>query len=181
MTASHILEFLGLPTNFLEEEYWKQAQKNNFSVTYQMSSLQLYEMDNFSEIQNDLKSLKERLSEISQNNLQELQSEILKCLTPLNEFGFLRGDFGRSFRRMQLTLDVVRDFNPDHDKKICELGTNSGAWTIMHFLLKGVVIPQDYTGCDLVPEFCQLLAIFGVDMYICNLAKDKLTNIMPSG
>ena len=157
----------------------ESLKRPEYSEIAKMSHIDIFNLSNLSNLRSSHHDTKIKLNQISDENKKSLQSKALSYFSYSNLLNFSLNKSGRSSGRMNNILKIVREFDPKKQKNICEIGTDIGRFTAMWLLDQKAVDPKKYTGCDIIPESCYFLSLFDFDMYICNLAKEKPSLIMP--
>lgn len=158
--------------------------KQEFSLLYNLTPRQLFDFSNLESFRKDQIAFAKLIDSLSEDSLKILKDEVYSIIkNPKkrsgNQFGFYHNNFGSSKTRMELTLNLLKkSVSKNHDPKICELGTNAGGWTLLWFLHHNVIDPKKYTGCDIIPDYCRLLKVFGSNILPLNLAKEDPTTIL---
>lgn len=153
------------------------------SIFYNSSSREIFDFSNLDIFRKDQVLFNEKIDSLDQESLNTLRQEVINILKrpkPKSHFGFYYNDFGSSKQRMDLSLELLKKSIKDKDEpKICELGTCHGGWTSLWFLHNDVINPKNYFGCDIIPDYCRLLKIFGMNITPINLAKEDFASILP--
>jgi len=153
------------------------------SIFYNSSPREIFNFLSLDIFRKDQVSFNEKIDSLDQESLNVLRQEVINILKqskPKSHFGFDYNDFGNSKRRMDLSLELLKkSIKNEAEPKICELGTCHGGWTSLWFLHNNVINPQNYFGCDIIPDYCRLLKIFGMNITPINLAKEDFTSILP--
>jgi len=158
--------------------------KEEFSFFYNLTPRQLFELSSLESFRKDQVEFASLIDSLNDNSLKILREEVFSIIkSPKkksgNQFGFYHNNFGSSKERMKLTLELLQKSvcrNPE--LKICELGTNAGGWTMLWFLHNNMIDPKKYIGCDIIPDYCRLLKVFGSNILPINLAKEDPTKIL---
>lgn len=153
------------------------------SVFYDLSVREIFDLLSLDELRKDQHFFNEKIDSLDQESLNILRQEVINILKrqkAKSHFGFYYNDFGNSKRRMDLSLELLKKSIKDKvEPKICELGTCHGGWTSLWFLYNNAINPKKYFGCDIIPDYCRLLKIFGMDVIPVNLAKEDFVSILP--
>ena len=182
-SIGEIIDAAGLHPDFLSRDFWVHSISGKGSKTYDMTELDLYREEDLSKIRAHNQIIKKKIAKLSDHEKGVLRTHVWATLSHeaaffwINEEKWVESTHrnGSSPARIKHVTEKIVDSKA---KKICELGVNCGAWTSLHNIYFKHVLPEDYVVCDLVPEFSHLHLSLGVDSYICNLAREKTSEII---
>jgi hypothetical protein len=156
---------------------------NDRSQTYDLSVEELFNMNDMNLFRKDHAQFQNTLLQLSVEDKLLVKNEILQAVKNYRKnsnFNFYELKFGSSKKRMELSLQLLKSAtNNDNKKRVCELGSNTGEWTALWFLHNQAIDSSLYSCCDIIPEYCQLLSLFGFHAVPLNLAKENIIELMP--
>jgi len=146
-----------------------------------LSVRQIFDLYDLELFRKEQKDFSEKIDQLDDEALQLLREEvfsIIKNKNPKSPFGFYYGDFGNSKSRMDLSLLLLKkSIKEKENPKVCELGTCHGGHTSLWFLHNGIINPKNYFGCDIIPDYCKFLKVFGMNIIPINLVKENFVEL----
>jgi hypothetical protein len=180
MDKSNLLQHLKLNPRFLDKEFWWDFHngRNLFLGKYTQAELGKLNSSELDEIRKDHSDFKKKLSSLSKEDLEFLRQELWSCLLNDHIYFWHSGKMGRSGKRVQFVSDFA--FKGEGEKTIIELGSGEGRHTVGYFMRNGLCDSQNYDATEIIPEWCQLLSVFGINTQITNLSIDNLYDVVKS-